>query len=65
MPSEGLVWCQLATEPPSVGRYNEDKRAGKHVNLGRKIACLIVSIGILPVFIGIHIVIGSFLDTAV
>ena len=48
VPSEGLVWCQLATEPPSVGRYNEDKRAGKHVNLERKIGCLL-PFGILPV----------------
>jgi hypothetical protein len=54
-PSVGLAWCQLAREPPSVGRHNGDERTSKHVNLRRKIVCLIVSIGILPAFIDIHI----------
>ena len=38
----------LAAKPPSVGRHNGDQRAGKHVNLGRKILVSIV-IGILLV----------------
>jgi hypothetical protein len=31
----------LATEPPSVGQHNGDLRSGKHVNLERKINCLL------------------------
>ena len=48
-----IVWMRfvqhlLATDPPSVGRHNRDYRAGKHVNIGRKIGGLL-SFGILPV----------------
>jgi hypothetical protein len=41
-----IVWMRfvqhlLAAKPPSVGWHNGDKRAGKHVNLRRKIVCLL------------------------
>jgi hypothetical protein len=34
---KGLVWCQLAREPPSVRSTQQGQRVGKHVNLGIKI----------------------------
>jgi hypothetical protein len=34
----------LAAKPPSVGRHNRDQRAGKHMDLGRKILCLLCAL---------------------
>ena len=41
-----IVWTRfmqylLAIEPPSVGRHNGDQHASKHVNLRRKILCVL------------------------
>ena len=63
-----FVQHHLADEPPSVGRHNGDLRAGKHVNLRRKILCLLcdwispgdwidyIVIGSIPLLGGIIII---------